>query len=198
MGGWGSGRRWSSKNTTSDYLRLDIRRLHQKGVLERSWTVSWQWTRNDEPYADIQIRPEPGRVVLSYRHRSRGGDWQREEYPVQVVKSDCYLGGARKWFLCPARGCGRRVAVLYGGGIFACRHCHQLAYDSQRERPHDRALSRTQKLHVRLGGSGAVADGLPPKPKGMHWKTYRALANRFRQYEMAMDYAAAAYFGLLS
>jgi hypothetical protein len=59
-------------------------------------------------------------------------------------------------------------------------------------------LSRAQKLHVLLGGSGAVADGLPPKPKGMHWKTYRTLANRFRRHEMAMDYAAAAYFRLLS
>ncbi len=25
----------------------------------------------------------------------------------------------------PARGCGRRVAILYSGGIFACRHCDQ-------------------------------------------------------------------------
>jgi hypothetical protein len=198
MGRWGSGRRWSSKNTTSEYLRLDIRRLHQEGVLERRTTVSWQWTRNDQPYANIRIRPEPDRVVLSYRHRSGGDDWQSQEYPVLLVQSRCHLGGARTWFLCPARGCGRRVAVLYGGGIFACRHCHQLAYDSQREQPHNRTLSRLQKLHLRLGGSGAVADDLQAKPKGMHWKTYRALSNRFRRQDMAMDSAAAAYFGLVS
>ena len=136
------------------------------------------------------------RVAQVYRHRRGGGDWQSEEYPVRLAHSPCHLGGFRKWFLCPARGCGRRVAVLYGGGIFACRDCHQLAYESQREKPHERALSRAQKLHVRLGGNGAVADGLPPKPKGMHWKTYRTLANRFQRHEMAMDYAAAAYFGL--
>src|SRR5215469_8765715 len=138
------------------------------------------------------------RVAQVYRHRRGGGDWQSEEYPVLFAESRCHLGGTRKWFLCPARGCGRRVAVLYGGGIFACRECHQLAYDSQREKPHDRALSRLQKLHVRLGGSGAVGDGLPFKPKGMHWKTYRVLANRFRRLDMAMDSAAAAYFGVVS
>jgi hypothetical protein len=198
MGGWGSGRNRSSKNTTSEYLRLDIRRLRQEGVLERCGTVSWQWTRNDEPYANIHIRPEADRVVLAYRHRRGGNDWQSKEYPVYLVQSHCHLGGARKWFLCPARGCGRRVAVLYGGGIFACRQCHQLAYDSQREQPHDRALSRLQKLHIRLGGSGAVADGLPPKPKRMHRKTYGALANRFLRHEMAMNSAAVAYFRLLS
>ena len=197
MGGWGSGRRWSSKNTTSQYLRLDIRRLHQEGVLERCRTVSWQWTHNDQPYANICIRSEVDKVLLAYRQRSEGGDWQSKTHPVFLVQSRCHLGGARTWFLCPARGCGRRVAVLYGGGIFACRQCHQLAYDSQREQPHNRALGRLQKLHVRLGGSGAVADGLPPKPKGMHWTTYRVLANRFRRQDMAMDSAAAAYFGLV-
>jgi hypothetical protein len=30
-------------------------------------------------------------------------------------------------------GCGQRVAILYGGDIFACRHCYQLAYPSARE-----------------------------------------------------------------
>jgi hypothetical protein len=37
------------------------------------------------------------------------------------------------WFICPAVGCGRCVAILYGGGIFACRHCYRLAYASSRE-----------------------------------------------------------------
>jgi len=113
------------------YLRLDIRRLHQEGVLARCGAASWQWTHNDQPYANLRIRPEADRVMLSYRHSSGGNDWQSKEYPVFLVQSHCHFGGARTWFLCPARGCGRRVAVLYGGGIFACRHCHQLAYDSQ-------------------------------------------------------------------
>jgi hypothetical protein len=197
MGGYGSGRRWSSKDTTSDYLRLDVRRLQQEGLLDKCMSFGWQWTRNDEPYANIRIRSELDRIMLSYRHRSGGGDWQSKEYPVLLMQSRCHFGGARKWFLCPARGCDRRVAVLYGGGIFACRHCHQLAYESQREKPHYRALSRAQKIHVRLGGSGAVGDGLPPKPKGMHWKTYRRLAHRFERQEMTMDAEMAAYLGLI-
>lgn len=142
MGGYGSGRGWSGKNTTSDYLRLDVRRLQQRGLLDKCVNFSWQWTLNDEPYANIRIRSELDRMVLSYRHRWGGEDWQSEEYPVLLVQSPCHFGGTRKWFLCPARGCGRRVAVLYGGRIFACRHCHDLAYESQREKPYDRALSR--------------------------------------------------------
>jgi hypothetical protein len=79
-------------------------------------------------------------------------------------------GGKRPWFLCPARGCGRRVAVLYGGGIFACRHCHRLAYQSQREQPHSRAMIRTT-----WGGSPSLGESFPAKPKGMHWRTYERL-----------------------
>jgi len=59
----------------------------------------------------------------------------------------------------------------------------------------NRALSRAQSLHVRLGGTGAVGDGLPPKPKGMHRTTYGKLAKRFLWLEAAMDSAAVARFG---
>jgi hypothetical protein len=34
------------------------------------------------------------------------------------------------------------VAILYGGGIFACRQCYQLAYPSQRESGYDRMARR--------------------------------------------------------
>ncbi|MEI6127263.1 MAG: hypothetical protein WCQ99_12005 [Pseudomonadota bacterium] len=45
-----------------------------------------------------------------------------------------YFGGSRYWFLCPGRGCGRRVGKLYGAGkYFLCRHCYNLTYDSCRE-----------------------------------------------------------------
>jgi hypothetical protein len=52
---------------------------------------------------------------------------------VGIERTPCHVGGSRPWFICPALGCGRRVAILYGGGIFACRLCFQLAYASARE-----------------------------------------------------------------
>ena len=38
-----------------------------------------------------------------------------------------------------------------------------------------RALSKAQAIRVRLGGSTAMQDRLPPKPKRIRWKTYRLL-----------------------
>ena len=67
-------------------------------------------------------------MILIYRHRSGDAEWKGEQYPVRIVRTPCNLGGLRAWFICPAVGCGRRVAILYGGSIFACRRCYQLAY----------------------------------------------------------------------
>jgi hypothetical protein len=83
----------------------------------------------------IGVRATFDSVVLSYRRRFGGpGEWKDEEYPFLEWTPRNY-GGRRPWSLCPVRSCGRRVAVLYRGGIFACRHCHQLVYKSQGEQP---------------------------------------------------------------
>ena len=125
MGGWGSGRGQSGKDTTSDYRALDVRRLQRDGLLAPGRSFGWNWTRDGETVASIQVRAETDRIILNYRHKSGGSDWQPMDYPVRLAWTDCTLGGRRAWLLCPARGCGRRVALLYigGSGIFACRHC---------------------------------------------------------------------------
>src|SRR5687767_9620434 len=123
MGGSGSGNRWRSgvKATTDDYRRLDVRCWQRAGVLRPGYWGGWQWTRDGEQVASIQMRTGQDRVTLIYRHRAGGGVWKDEQYPVRIERTSCNLGGARAWFICPAVGCGRRVAILYGGAIFACR-----------------------------------------------------------------------------
>ena len=130
MGGFGSGRGQSGKDTTSDYRALDVRRLQRDGLLTPGRSFGWNWTRDGETVASIQVRAETDKVILNYRHKRGGSDWQPMDYPVRLAWTDCTLGGRRAWVLCPAQGCGRRVALLYigGSGIFACRHCYKLAY----------------------------------------------------------------------
>jgi hypothetical protein len=89
---------------------------------------------------------------------------------------------ARPWFICPATHCGRRVAILYGGEVFACRHCHKLAYQCQRESPDDRAKRRADKIRVRLGWEPDILNGEGFKPKGMHWRTYRRLTDEHDEW----------------
>lgn len=105
-------------------------------------------------------------------------DWQDESYPVHLDWTDCNLGGKRPWFLCPARGCGRWVALLYGGGIFACRHRYQLAYPSQREAGYNRMARCVNRLRAKLSWELGCLNGPGGKPKGMHWSTFERLAAR--------------------
>lgn len=98
-----------------------------------------------------------------------------ERYPVRIVRTPCNLGGSRPWFICPALGCGRRVAILYGGGIFACRHCYQLAYASAREDAGDRATRRADRIRARLGWEPGILNGNGDKPKWMRWRTFYRL-----------------------
>jgi hypothetical protein len=167
--------RHSTKNTTSYHRLLDIRVLQRKGFLQPHGWVSLDWLVNGEVVGSIAICAEFDRLVLRYRHRGYEEDWKSEEYPVFLDRTRCNYGGERAWFLCPVRGCLRRVAVLYLSSIFACRHCLNLSYESQREAPYSRALSRAQGIRMKLGGSASTADAFPDKPKGMHWRTYNWL-----------------------
>ena len=174
MGGFGSGKH-GGKSTTGDMHVLDIRKIARSGRLTPGQSFGWQWTCNGEKIASINLRTDTDRVTLDYRARDRGGEWQTMNYPVRLSWTPCTYGGQRAWWLCPAVGCGRRVAVLYGGKIYACRHCHQLAYLTQREQPHDRAGSKADKLRDRLQWEAGILNGNGIKPKGMHWTTFERL-----------------------
>jgi len=168
MGGFGSGQRWDSKATTSDYGRLDVRDWQRDGLLVagRSF-LSWPW--EVEVIASMK-RDEPN-VVRLYN----GSDQQHEpHYRIWISWTTCNYGGKRAWLVCP-RGCGHRVAILYGESSLACRHCRQLAYESQRDSGWHRLLRQARKARMRFGGSVSLAEPLPGKPKGMHWRTYTQL-----------------------
>ena len=199
MGGSGSGRRWhyGCKDTTEGYRSIDVRRWKRGRFLTPGRAFSWQWSRDGEVVASINVRVELGRVILTYRHRSGGDEWKDESYPVHLTTTPCHMGGERHWFLCPARGCGQRVAVIYGGGIFACRKCYRLAYPSQREDAGDRAARRAHRIRDRMGWPGGVLEGSGwGKPKGMHWRTYERLSDEHDTFADVMNRAVIARFGL--
>jgi len=175
MGGIGSGRTRSWIATTDDYRSIDVRRWKREGGLAPHQSFDCMWSRQGEVVSSIRVRTEPDRVILTDCYRSGGEDRKDESYPVYLDWTDCNLGGKRPWFLCPVRGCGRRVAILYGGGIFACRHCYQLAYPSQRETGYNRMARRANRIRDKLGWEPGFLNGNGGKPKGMHWHTFERL-----------------------
>lgn len=181
MGGSGSGRWWRyhSRDTVESCRRLDVRDWQRRGLLRPWQGFSWAWWRDGEHVADIHVKTEPSRVVLRYRVRRPGENWQDVEEPAALTWTRCHFGGQRPWFVCQGvvngRYCGRRVAILYGAGVyFLCRRCYGLAYESQQEDRAGRLLLKAQRTWARLGGGG-LPDCPPLKPKGMHRRTYERL-----------------------
>jgi hypothetical protein len=187
MGGMGSGNwyRWDSKDTVESCRSIDVRQWHRDGLLKPGILFSWAWWHDETKAATITVRTEHNEVVLSYRYRVQGGDWQDVEETIPLTWTVCNYGGQRPWFQCPEVRCGRRVAILYGAGrYFLCRYCYDLAYESTREPTHGRLRSKAQKIRRRLGDSASLDDPLPPKPKYMHWKTYWRLCREAKGAEL--------------
>ena len=169
MGGFNSGNH-GGRRTTSDMHALDVRRLQRDKLLIPGASFGWTWTRNSNPLASINIKVETDTVNLSYRTKQPDGTWLDMDYPVRTERTACHLGGQRAWWLCPC--CGRRVAVLYGGKIYACRDCQHLAYQSTRDAPDSKAFARADKVRKRLGWVAGIAHPPGDRPKGMHRQTY--------------------------
>ncbi len=196
MGGMGSGRHyhWGVKTTTDSYRSIDVRRWVRESFLEPGRRFSWQWSIDGEKVASIVVQAEQGQVRLIHRSRDYGDDWENLDYPVRLLSQPCHYGGYRQWFACPASGCGRRVAKLYGGRIFAFRHCYDVAYPSQRETDYQRCQRRADKIRARLGWQSDFDSHFGPKPKAMHWQTYERLVTELEEYEQASDKAFSVYF----
>lgn len=187
MGGQGSGRHHyiGARDTTDEYRQLDVRCFQREGLLTPGLSFCCQWSYRRGIIASIGVRVELDRIILTYRYQSAGQERQDKEYFVLIDWMDCNYGGKRAWFRCPVAGCGRRVAILYGGSIFACRCCHRLVYQSQRENMIDRKAGKAGKIRKRLKWQAGILNHTGHKPKGMRWKTYWRLHSEHHNLSQA-------------
>ena len=57
MGGFGSGRpSGSGRDKVEDHRSIDVNDLQRKGCLKPGWSGSWEWTRDGERIAWIDLR----------------------------------------------------------------------------------------------------------------------------------------------
>jgi hypothetical protein len=147
-----------TRSTTEGCMSIDIRSWDREGRLRAGQCFLHHLTWNWEPTQGIGVLTKADAVYLMFRSRR----WQHEYGPtitqrIPIAWTPCTLGGRRPRFRCEAnsngRYCGRQVALLFSaGGVFACRHCHGLAYDSQNETPYLRRIGRARKIRMHPGG----------------------------------------------
>lgn len=176
--------RAKEKASTDDYRALDVRSLHRAGALSPGRVCTLSWKSRGVVVASIDVHAEsPASVRLRYQAKT-AGQLEQKDYRVSIVWTPCHLGGERAWFLCPC--CSRRVAKLFGGAVFACRHCWNLNYASQQASKRDRASDRSWTLRQALGcdhGFMCLPAEYIQKPKGMHWRTFEKKLEQIKQVD---------------
>jgi hypothetical protein len=190
MGAPGSGQgcrpsRSSGKLTVDACQSIDVRDWSRQGLLNPHVSL----------FSDggLYLTRRQDRLDLSYHDH---GELRRDF--IRLTSTPCPYGGRRLWFLCPTMACRRRVAKLYlRDGSFRCRGCHRLAYASQREARCYQAMNRAHKIQQRLGGPPGFAYPFPPKPKGMHWRTYDRWQLKFNEAVQADWGVTVKKFGWL-
>lgn len=128
-----------------------------------SLKISDMWRVNPKP-AYIRIDgPDHGTVVHGMM-----------QWPVGIAETPVSYGGQRRWLVC-GQCLNRRVYLYINDHQLACRTCLRLRYSSQHEGERDRAFRRADAIRARLGWRAGIAHPNGPKPRGMHWKTFRRL-----------------------
>jgi hypothetical protein len=149
--------------TIESTFRIDIDALRRDGLI-RLGARGGCVIRFSGPYHDLAVEcethidgPWNGWVRLKYETTDY---WTGEPLEIRdkifLATSRPPFGGLRWRFVCPRLN--RRVRKLYlplGGRHFWSRRAYRLAYASQRETVHDRAMRRARKLYLRLGGDPA-------------------------------------------
>jgi hypothetical protein len=170
-------------------LKLDLNLLVRRGLFRSApvlcASISWVNSGN--------VRASG--LILGHLSARRGSMWVHLgplEQSVDLVAVPRNFGGVQWFFVCPIMRC--HASVLWmppGARQFACRQTwgRQVAYASQFQTRHQRALRGAQGLRYRLGGEEftRLDDFPPPKPRGMHQRTYEARMERLKAYEARFD-----------
>ena len=210
MGGLGSGRS-GSLPVIENGLTLDLRRMRKHGnfvpdVNFASGTLTWSYTQSGEEIANIgysycSTGDDPW-FRVKYTSTPYGGEPHKIDERFELERFPQPFGGHRWYFICLQTG--RRAQCLYlppGATRFRSRHGFRvpLQYRSQCEDTTSRHISQMHKVTYKVLDAGKPkwrekyrTWDFPPKPPGMHWRTYNRLEAQYDYYD-ALSASALAY-----
>jgi hypothetical protein len=140
---------WSDRLTVEECISLSVREFLQfdrRSYLSRIST-SLSWAEGDgQAGIECMLSWDQGQLVLHLSNPLTGSGALIREQVIRTTSTPCRFGGKRLWFECPGLHgvpCGRRCTTLYlppGVGVFACRQCNRLTYESVQT--HDARVDR--------------------------------------------------------
>lgn len=175
-------------------LSVNLAKLARQGIIAPGAktgprVIRWNWVASGECIAS-------GLVTADLQGPSRGWiklELNGQEQWFELRAHPRHFGG-RQWYFCCQRT-GRDVSVMWrpnGATRFASRQAWGLrvAYGSQFETPHERALNAAHAIRQKLnprGGFSCLDEPIPPKPKWMRWRTYERITSKCERYEATCE-----------
>ncbi|MDB6353644.1 hypothetical protein PH235_08740 [Trichococcus sp. K1Tr] len=117
------------------------------------------------------------------------GAMEFDGWCIRIESTPCNYGGQRPWFICPY--CEKRKRKLnWANHELICRSCLNYGYYclNRTKTDYHYYYMMAKKICLKLDPhfeweGGRIGCGVfPSKKKGMHWKTYQNLRNRYREY----------------
>jgi hypothetical protein len=187
---------------------LDLGYLRRQGLLRldavpRTSNLQWQNGRSSSPTLEVAVScfatTEYGWLELQYYVELHGGAIKQMHEKIHLVPRPQPFGGYRLLAKCPFSGrlC-RCLYLLNGSARFQSRHGYQVRpqHKTQGLPAHYRFLERRNGIAEKLlrglpPATREAMDGsdVPPRPTGMHLKTYTRLSARWRLFNQKAEAA---------
>lgn len=185
------------RRDTESFFSVDLADLGPRGVIDVGKTHRMTWQRVEQEHvrhpsgyvvcqnattwlsarltrtADDQLRI----LISSKQGGIGGGKLRRCGVTLYLRRRLNAIGANRLWLCCP--DCGESVRVLYWRGWLRCRRCTGLKHPSELLFKTRRMERRIKDVLQELGGPGDHWSDLPDRPRYMHGKRYRRLADEY-------------------
>lgn len=192
--------------TLEDGQVLDLSDLRRSGLLRtdgqhHEGKLTWTNGRTKKPTLEVFFTSfatvERGWLRLRYAVRQRNAANVQVDETFHLVAHPQPFGGHRLFVVCPSSG--RQCRCLYlprGATNFRSRHGFslKLQYHSQCLVKHYRLRNRRNHVAEKLFKRGPEiwreifgGSDVPPRPKGMHIKTYTRLSHQWRLLDAKAD-----------
>jgi hypothetical protein len=196
MGGFSSSR-WAGHRRRATIAEAHLSLIARKlATLPVGASGAIEWTaRSNKRWASVGFEILP--IANSLKRRTELS-WSvigttsgtREHRRASLLLDPAQLTfGTRWWLRCPR--CGHRRARLYlpsPSDHWQCRVCARLGFFTQQLAPPDRHTYRVRRFVRRhLDAEWTPCGATPPKPKGMHRRTYRRRVEALVRMERKRD-----------
>ncbi len=176
----------NSKREVEDCFKISICKLSKIFVDDLRGVIYWAGSIYRVSFS-VDLKDNSKNISLVYTTANDKNEPVQIKQQFLITSTFCNYGGVRFWFTCK---CSRRAGTLYKpifGNYFACRHCHNLTYNSRNQGGFNKRMGKVINIHKLEHFKSRLRKKVY---KGKLTKKYRKYLDRlykFKQYFIAFE-----------